>query len=165
MNASNSLTGLETFDFVVVVLYILATLAIVYRASRHQQNTDDFFLGSRRMPWMAVGLSIMATLLSSLTYLSLTGEVVKSGIAAFMTQLAIIPAASPLNDVIAKAPGWHEAAVVELFDTAAALWVTDKWWSSAGVGPVPKYPLSLITSSETAHATSCAGLALPSPAA
>src|SRR5437868_12245797 len=45
------------------------------------------------MPWMAVGLSIMATLLSSLTYLSLTGEVVKSGIAAFMTQLAIIPAA------------------------------------------------------------------------
>src|SRR5213080_2299353 len=93
VNASNSLSGLEAFDFVVVVLYILATLAIVYRASRHQHNTDDFFLGSRRMPWMAVGLSIMATLLSSLTYLSLTGEVVKSGIAAFMTQLAILPAA------------------------------------------------------------------------
>src|SRR5947207_1071885 len=93
VNASNSLPGLEAFDFVVVVLYILATLGIVYRASRHQHNTDDFFLGNRRLPWMAVGLSIMATLLSSLTYLSLTGEVVKSGIAAFMTQLAILPAA------------------------------------------------------------------------
>jgi SSS family transporter len=93
VNASNSLSGLETFDFVVVVLYIVATLAIVYRASRHQHNTDDFFLGSRRMPWMAVGLSIMATLLSSLTYLGLTGEIVKNGIAGFMTQAAILPAA------------------------------------------------------------------------
>ena len=93
MNSSASLPGLETFDFVVVVLYVLATLAIVYRASRKQHNTDDYFLGNRRLPWMAVGLSIMATLLSSLTYLSVTGEVVKSGIAAFMTQVAILPAA------------------------------------------------------------------------
>ena len=87
------LAGLEPFDFVVVVLYILLTLGIVYWASRRQHDTDDYFLGNRRMPWMAVGLSIMATLLSSLTYLSLTGEVIKSGIAAFMTQLSIIPAA------------------------------------------------------------------------
>jgi len=90
---NRSLSGLETFDYVVVLLYVALTLVIVYRASRHQQNTDDFFLGNRRLPWMAVGLSIMATLLSSLTYLSVTGEVVKSGIAAFMTQAAILPAA------------------------------------------------------------------------
>jgi SSS family solute:Na+ symporter len=87
------LEGLGAVDFVVVVAYVLLTLGIVYRASRHQHDTDDYFLGNRRMPWMAVGLSIMATLLSSLTYLSVTGEVVKSGIAAFMTQAAIIPAA------------------------------------------------------------------------
>src|SRR3954452_7538662 len=93
VNAPNSLSGLEVFDFIVVVLYIVATLGIVYRASRHQHNTDDYFLGNRRLPWMAVGLSIMATLLSSLTYLSVTGEVVKSGIAAFLTQAAILPAA------------------------------------------------------------------------
>ena len=35
----------------------------------------------------------MATLLSSLTYVGLTGEVVKNGIAGFMMQLAILPAA------------------------------------------------------------------------
>ncbi len=85
--------GLKTFDVVVVVLYVLVTLYIVYRASLNQKNTDDFFLGNRRMPWMAVGLSIMATLLSSLTYLGLTGEVVKNGIAVYMMQAAIIPAA------------------------------------------------------------------------
>ena len=88
-----ALPGLEAFDFVVVVLYVLVTLGIVYRASRRQHDTEDFFLGNRRLPWMAVGLSIMATLLSSLTYLGLTGEVVKNGIAGFMTQVAILPAA------------------------------------------------------------------------
>ena len=43
MNASESLEGLGTFDFVVVVAYVLVTLGIVYRASRHQHNTDDYF--------------------------------------------------------------------------------------------------------------------------
>jgi SSS family solute:Na+ symporter len=83
----------QTFDFAVVVLYVLVTIGIVVWASRRQHNTEDYFLGNRRMPWLAVGLSIMATLLSSLTYLGLTGEVVKNGIAGFMTQAAIIPAA------------------------------------------------------------------------
>jgi solute:Na+ symporter, SSS family len=90
---SRPLSGLETFDFAVVVLYVLVTIGIVFWASRRQHNTEDYFLGNRRMPWLAVGLSIMATLLSSLTYLGLTGEVVKNGIAGFMTQAAIIPAA------------------------------------------------------------------------
>ena len=69
------LPGLEAFDYAVVVLYVLVTLGIVYLASRRQHNTEDYFLGNRRMPWLAVGLSIMATLLSSLTYVGLTGEV------------------------------------------------------------------------------------------
>lgn len=93
MSENRPLAGLETLDYVVVVLYVLLTLVIVYRAARHQQSTDDFFLGNRRLPWLAVGLSIMATLLSSLTYLGLTGEVVKNGIAGFMAQAAILPAA------------------------------------------------------------------------
>jgi solute:Na+ symporter, SSS family len=91
--AKTSLPGLETLDYVVMLLYVLLTLAIVYRASRHQKDTDDFFLGNRRLPWMAVGLSIMATLLSSLTYLGLTGEVIISGMAACMTQAAVLLAA------------------------------------------------------------------------
>lgn len=91
--ANRPLSGLEAFDFVVVVLYVLVTLVICYRASRKQHDTEDYFLGNRRLPWFAVGLSIMATLLSSLTYLGLTGEVVKNGVAGFMTQAAILPAA------------------------------------------------------------------------
>ncbi len=80
-------------DFVMVGVYLIVTIGIVYWASRRDRDTDDFFLGGRRLPWLAVGLSIMATLMSSLTYLGLTGEIVKNGIAGFATQLAVIPAA------------------------------------------------------------------------
>lgn len=91
--AASPSTGLELTDYVVVLGYVLLTLGIVVWASRRQRDTEDFFLGNRRLPWLAVGLSIMATLLSSLTYIGLTGEVVKYGIAGFMMQLAIFPAA------------------------------------------------------------------------
>lgn len=86
-------TGLDAVDYAMVAVYLLATLGIVVWASRRQRNTEDFFLGGRRLPWLAVGLSIMATLMSSLTYIGLTGEVVKNGIAAFLMQLAVLPAA------------------------------------------------------------------------
>ena len=90
---SRPTTGLEPLDYVLVAAYLLVTVGIVIWSSRRQHDTEDFFLGSRRLPWLAVGLSIMATLLSSLTYLGLTGEVVKNGITAFMMQLAVLPAA------------------------------------------------------------------------
>ncbi|HVC96583.1 MAG TPA: sodium/solute symporter [Pirellulales bacterium] len=81
--------GLETLDYVGVVAYLLATLAIVVWSSRKQESTDEFFLGSRRMPWLAVGMSLLATLLSTLTYLGAPGEIVKNGVAFFMGLLAL----------------------------------------------------------------------------
>src|SRR5262245_1310409 len=85
-------TGLEVLDYAMVGVYLLVTLGIVVWASRHDKDTEDFFLGGRRLPWLAVGLSIMATLMSSLTYLGLPGEIVKNGMAVFAMQLAIFPA-------------------------------------------------------------------------
>lgn len=85
--------GFHLYDYVMVAAYLVVTLGIVIWSSRRQKDTEGFFLGNRRLPWLAVGLSIMATLLSSLTYLGLTGEIVKHGIAGFMMQLAIFPSA------------------------------------------------------------------------
>ncbi|HEX3655098.1 MAG TPA: hypothetical protein VHV55_04800 [Pirellulales bacterium] len=80
--------GLSWPDYAAVGGYLLLTLGIVAWSSRRQKNTEDFFLGGRRMPSIAVGLSIMATLLSTITYLGLPGEVVKNGIAIFAGYLA-----------------------------------------------------------------------------
>ena len=71
--------GFQWLDYLAVVVYLAVTAGIVYWSSRKQDDTEDFFLGGRSMPWFAVGLSIMATLLSTNTYLGAPGEMIKNG--------------------------------------------------------------------------------------
>lgn len=81
--------GLELIDFVAVGIYLLITGAIVVWSSRRQKTTEDFFLGGRMMPWMAVGLSLLATLMSSITYMGMPGEMIANGITMFAQYLAL----------------------------------------------------------------------------
>jgi SSS family solute:Na+ symporter len=83
--------GLGVFDVVGIIAYLLVTLGIVVWASRKQKDTDDFFLGGRQLPWFAVGLSIMATLFSSISYVGNSGEIIKNGLVTFYKYLAYIP--------------------------------------------------------------------------
>ncbi len=78
-------------DHAVIVGYLALTLLIGFLASRRQETNDEYFLASRGLPWFAVGLSVLATLLSSLTYLSEPGEVWKSGVMNFLGKMLAIP--------------------------------------------------------------------------
>ena len=71
--------GLERLDYIVVAVYLLGVLAVGVYFSRHQTRSEDYFVGGRRMPWFAVGLSIMASLLSTISYLASPGEMLKNG--------------------------------------------------------------------------------------
>lgn len=82
-------SGLESLDYAAIVLYLLSTFGIALWFGRKQKTTDDFFVGGRRMPWFAVGLSILATLFSTLTYLGAPGEMIKNGVGLFIGNLAI----------------------------------------------------------------------------
>jgi SSS family solute:Na+ symporter len=79
---------MQPFDYVAVVAYLAVTMLIVYRSSRKQDDTENFFLGGRSMPWFAVGLSIMATLLSTNTYLGVPGEMIRYGPAYIIGYIA-----------------------------------------------------------------------------
>lgn len=70
-------------DYVVMLAYFLAMLVIGIRAGRHSQKKNEYFLAERQIPWYAIGLSIVATLISSLTYISEPGEVFLSGFTNF----------------------------------------------------------------------------------
>ena len=60
---------LETLDYVALAGYLLIVASIGLWAGRGQRNTEDYFLGSRAIPWWAAGLSILATETSALTFL------------------------------------------------------------------------------------------------
>ncbi len=81
--------GLQPLDYAAVVFYLLVTFGIALYFCRKQKNTEDFFVGGRRMPWFAVGLSILATLFSTISYLGVPGEVIKNGITLFCGYLAV----------------------------------------------------------------------------
>ena len=79
IHSTSSGTGLQPLDYAAVVLYLLLTFGIALWFGRKQKNTEDFFVGGRRMPWLAVGLSILATLFSTLSYLGVPGESDQAG--------------------------------------------------------------------------------------
>lgn len=82
-------SGLGPWDLVAVAAYLLVTFGISAWSSRRHRSTEDFFVGGRRMPWLAVGLSILATLFSTITYLGAPGEAVKNGIGLLLGYLAL----------------------------------------------------------------------------
>lgn len=82
-------SGLETLDYAVIGLYMLGTFGISLWFGRKQKTVDDFFVGGRHMPWFAVGLSIMATLFSTLSYLGAPGEMIKNGVGMALGTLAV----------------------------------------------------------------------------
>jgi len=82
-------SGLGTLDYVAVGVYLAGILGLAFFVARDRGTTEEFFLGGRRMPWLAVGLSMFATLLSTVTYLGTPGEIVRHGIGMFTANLAL----------------------------------------------------------------------------
>src|SRR5690554_2573395 len=74
-------------DWMVVGFYLLGMLLIGYYFSRKNKSEKDYYLGGGRMNPIAVGLSLFATLLSSLSYLSYPGEMIKYGPVIFFGML------------------------------------------------------------------------------
>jgi len=66
-------TSFAPLDWVVLVLYLVATTAWGAWLGRNQKGGTDYFLGSRSLPWVAVMLSVVATETSTLTFLSVPG--------------------------------------------------------------------------------------------
>ncbi|MGC3968546.1 MAG: hypothetical protein QM775_14545 [Pirellulales bacterium] len=85
------LFALHWLDHTVVVVYLAAMLWLGALFSRRQETSDEYFLASRSIPWFAIGLSIIATLMSSLTYVSEPGEVWKSGVTNMLGKMLAIP--------------------------------------------------------------------------
>ncbi len=70
---------MPTFDWVVVALYGFGMLAVGFFYAQRTRTAGDYLLGGRTMsPWM-VGLSLFATMLSTLSYLAWPGEMIKNG--------------------------------------------------------------------------------------
>lgn len=73
---------LATLDWIIIGTYFLVTLAVGVLVSRRSgQNTSQFFLSGRTMPWWLLGFSMVATTFSTDTPNLVTDIVRTSGVA------------------------------------------------------------------------------------
>ena len=78
---------LHLADHLILVAYLIGMMLLGWRLSKRQHTDEEYFLGGRRMPWFAVGVSLIATLLSSVAYLGTPGIVWRFGFAVFLNTL------------------------------------------------------------------------------
>jgi len=71
--------GLGWVDWFVVIAYGVFMLGVGWHYSRRQTSTEEYFLGSRSLGSFVIGISLYATLLSTISYLAVPGELVKHG--------------------------------------------------------------------------------------
>lgn len=78
-----SITGLETLDWVVIAIYLIVTIVIgVFIARNKSENITDFFVAGRSLPWWLLGTSIAATWFATDAPLAVTALVRSKGIYA-----------------------------------------------------------------------------------
>ena len=61
-------------NWTVLILYLVGMLGMGIYFMRKENGADDFFKGGGRIPWWAAGISIYATMLSAITYMTIPAK-------------------------------------------------------------------------------------------
>ncbi|RJP18909.1 MAG: sodium:solute symporter [Candidatus Omnitrophota bacterium] len=83
----------ELFGFMniaVIALYFIAIILLGIYFTGRNRSTDDFFRGGQRTPWLAAGLSIFATMLSSLTFIAIPAKTYATDWVLILINAAIV---------------------------------------------------------------------------
>ena len=67
--------------------YVVLVFALALRFAGQQQTNEDFFLGGRKMWWLPIGLSMFATILSSISFI---GMPTQAAIGTYHVYLAVL---------------------------------------------------------------------------
>lgn len=109
--------GLETLDFAVIFVYMAALFALGIYFSKERTSKEAYFLGDRKVPWLLAGVSVIATLLSTLSYLSVPGEMIRYGIGFFASLLAFVFVIPAVNHwIIPSLMGLRVTSVYEYLE-------------------------------------------------
>ena len=87
---ANNQGGLTFLDVTVIIAYLLVMLYMGFRIARKQRSTEDFFVGGRDLPAWAVGISLFASVMSTILYLGQPGEMFRTGL-SFLTRNLPLP--------------------------------------------------------------------------
>lgn len=70
---------MQTLDLIIIFGYLIGITAFGIWYAGKQETTEDYFVGSRSVPWWAIAMSIVATETSTITFVSVPGVVFSRG--------------------------------------------------------------------------------------
>lgn len=70
---------MQLFDWIVLVVTLLFIVVYGVWKTKGSKNVEDYILGGNETPWHTVGLSVMATQASAITFLSTPGQAYHDG--------------------------------------------------------------------------------------
>ena len=88
--------GFSTLDYTALTVYFAILVLMGIYFARQGSSTEDFFLGGRRIPWWATGLSIFGTQLSSISFMAVPAKVYATDWVYFLLQMTIVMIAFPV---------------------------------------------------------------------
>ncbi|MEG0133361.1 MAG: sodium/solute symporter [Clostridium sp.] len=80
---------ISVVDIFVICTYLSIMLVIGYLSGRNNKSQEDYFLGSRSMPWIPVGLSVAATMISANGFIGGPGWAYNDGMYPVMVNIAV----------------------------------------------------------------------------
>src|SRR5699024_3983503 len=87
-----SKTGFTTIDFAILVVYLILVLFAGLLFSKKEMKGKEFFKGDGKIPWYVTSVSIFATLLSPISFLTLPGNSFAGSWILWFAQLGMIVA-------------------------------------------------------------------------
>ncbi|MBI4556143.1 MAG: sodium:solute symporter [Candidatus Hydrogenedentes bacterium] len=81
-------------NYTVLSVYLVAMIAMGIVTAGSQKTTTDYFLAGRRMPWLAVAMSVFATITSAVSYLGVPGLAYSENV-SFLVGILMMPVVAP----------------------------------------------------------------------
>ncbi len=148
----------ESFGFLnwtILGVYIIANLALGLVIGKNIKNTDEFYLGQKQTPWWAIGISVIATYVSAMTFLGAPAWAYSEGISVIALHLnypLVIMAV-----IIFFFPFFYNAGVASIYEyqerrfgkraraLVSTIWMLSQTMSSAAILYATSLVLSFIT--------------------
>jgi SSS family transporter len=83
-------TAFGWLNYAALATYLLGMVIIGWVCAARNKNTQDYFKASGRIPWWAAGLSIYATMLSSLTFMAIPAKAYSTDWTFFWANVPIL---------------------------------------------------------------------------
>jgi len=77
----------SNLDWTIVIIYLAANLYLGYFFSKRVSTAEDFYIGRKTTPWWAIGISVLATYLSALTFMGAPAWAYKEGLSVMAIHL------------------------------------------------------------------------------